>query len=216
PGRPVAQIVLPALVLPTVALLVATELFTPLYSPRYLTLCLPFVAIAMAAAVAALTNRLLIALAMAVIVALAVPSFVEQREPDAKQGATWSEVADLIAAEPAPSDKTAIIYGRIRYHVTATSRVIAYSYPEAFRGTIDVTLDTPAAETDGLWETRNPLAESLGRLDDAEVAYLVTSIKRDWRPGTTETLATIGWGVTGSWTIGDVNVLRFEPGAAAD
>ncbi|MET1053634.1 MAG: glycosyltransferase family 39 protein, partial [Mycetocola sp.] len=44
PGRPVAQIVLPALVLPTVALLVATELFTPLYSPRYLTLCLPFVA----------------------------------------------------------------------------------------------------------------------------------------------------------------------------
>ncbi len=212
-GASLGRVMLPALVLPTVALLVATAVYTPLYSPRYLTMCLPFVAIVMAAGVAALRKRILVTVAMAVIIALAVPSFIEQKQGDAKQNSTWREVAELIASEPAADDRTAIIYGRVRYHVTATSRVIAYSYPDAFTGTIDVTLDTPAAETGRLWETRNPLAESLDRLDDADVAYLVTSIKRDWRPGTTRTLATVGWQVTGSWTLGDVNVLRYEPGS---
>ena len=137
---------------------------------------------------------------------------MEQRQPDAKQASTWKEVAALISeqrAEDGPGT-TAIIYGPVRYHATATSRVIAYTYPDAFEGSVDVTIDTPAAETGQLWETRNRLDESLDRLAGSDVAYLITSVKRDRRESTTQTLAGVGWSPTDEWNLSDTNVLRFE------
>jgi len=211
-GFSAAAVLLPALVVPTAALLVATELYSPLYTPRYLTMCLPFVALIIGAAIAAVPSRPLAALTLASLVLLAVPSIVEQRQPDAKQASTWNEVAALIEeqrAEDGPGT-TAIIYGPVRYHATATSRVIAYTYPDAFEGTVDVTIDTPAATTGQLWETRNRLDESLDRLAGSDVAYLVTSVKRDRRESTTQTLATVGWSPTDEWNLSDTNVVRFE------
>lgn len=211
-GFSAAAVLLPALVVPTAALLLATELYSPLYTPRYLTMCLPFVALVIGAAIAAVPTRPLAALTLASVLLLAIPSIVEQRQPDAKQESTWKEVAALVEeqrAEDGPGT-TAIIYGPVRYHPTATSRVIAYTYPDAFEGTVDVTIDTPAGETGELWETRNRLDESLDRLAGSDVAYLVTSVKRDRRESTTETLATIGWSPTDEWNLGDTNVLRFE------
>ena len=212
-GFSLAAVIIPALVIPTVILLVATELYTPLFSPRYLTMGVPFVAIAIAAGVAAMPTRPLVVVTIAGLVALAIPPFIEQRLPDAKQQSTWKQVAELIASERAASDAdtTAIIYGWVRYHPSTTSRVIAYSYPEAFEGTVDVTLETPAAQTGGLWAEAHPIEESLERLDGADVAYLITSIKRDLRPETTAALASIGWELTESWNLTDVNVLRYEP-----
>ena len=53
-----AAVILPALVLPTVMLLIATAVYTPLYTPRYLSMCLPFVAIAIGAGISAMpTDR---------------------------------------------------------------------------------------------------------------------------------------------------------------
>lgn len=211
-GFSLAAIVLPGIVVPTVALLIATELYSPLYSPRYLSMCLPFVAVAIGVAIDSLPTRPIRLLTLAALVVLAIPTLVEERMPGAKQESTWEQTADLIAMQRAedPPGPTAIIYGPVRYHATATSRVIAYSYPEAFEGTVDVTITTPAAETERLWETRGKLAESLDRLDDADVAYLITSIKRDRRPSTTETLAGIGWSLTDEWNLVDTNVLRYE------
>lgn len=213
-GFSAAAVLLPALVVPTAALLIATELYSPLYTPRYLTMCLPFVALVIGAAIAAVPTRPLAALTLASVILLAIPSIVEQRQPDAKQGSTWKEVAALIEEQRARDGEgtTAIIYGPVRYHPSATSRVIAYSYPEAFDGTVDVTIDTPAGETGRLWETRGRLDESLDRLAGSDVAYLITSVKRDRRASTTETLATIGWAPTNEWNLGDTNVLRFERG----
>jgi hypothetical protein len=48
-------------------------------------------------------------------------------------------------------------------------------------------------------------------LEEADVAFLITSIKRDLRPITTAALASIGWEVTEEWNLVDVNVLRYEP-----
>ena len=211
-GFSAAAVLLPALVVPTAALLLATELYSPLYTPRYLTICLPFVALVIGAAIAAVPTRPLAALTIASLVLLAIPSIVEQRQPDAKQASTWKEVAALISeqrAEDGPGT-TAIIYGPVRYHATATSRVIAYTYPDAFEGSVDVTIDTPAAETGQLWETRNRLDESLDRLAGSDVAYLITSVKRDRRESTTQTLAGVGWSPTDEWNLSDTNVLRFE------
>lgn len=213
-GLPQMLVILPAIVVPTAVLLVATAVYTPLYTPRYVTMCLPFAAIAIGAGIAALRGRVVIGAVIASVVILAIPPIIEQRAVEAKQESSWKEVAAFIGTERAADvgETTAIIYGAVKHHPTATSRVIAYSYPDSFVGTIDVTLDTPAARTAQLWETRHPLDEVLDRLSGADVAYLITSTTRDERPVTTEALAGIGWHVVEERHFTDVNVLRYERG----
>ncbi|CAN5285552.1 glycosyltransferase family 39 protein [soil metagenome] len=205
--------VLTALVLPTLALVVISVVHTPLYQPRYLTMCTPFVAVAIAAGIVALRSRIAAASVLALIVVLAIPQIVSQRLPESKENASWSQIADLVAHERAldgPGVTTAFIYGNVQRHPGATSRVIAYSYPAAFENSIDVTLATPAAETGQLWETRTPIAQSTGRLFDADVAYLITSNARDLRGETIAALAPLGWGVVDQWDFTSAHVLKFE------
>ena len=214
-GLSPASVLLPALVLPTVLLLVLSAAVTPVYTPRYLTMCTPFVALVMAVAIERMRPLPLVPVALLAIAALAVPQIVAQRQPEAKEHASWSAVADLISAERAgdgPEVTTAIVYGAVQRHPIATSRVMAYSYPDAFAGTVDVTLGTPAAETGELWETRIPLSEGLPRLAGADVVYLITSVARDQRPATTDTLRTAGWHVADEWHLTAVNVVRYERG----
>jgi mannosyltransferase len=216
------SIVLPALVLPTVLLIGVSIVHSPLYSPRYLAMCAPFVAIAMAAAVDRLRGpRALriggLAATFVVIAALAVPHIVlAQRVPDAKQDSTWSSVAALISRERTADTGrvgltgTAIIYGPVRYHPTATTRVISIAYPAAFVGTTDVTLAIPGAERGTLWETHHPLEQSLERLADSHTVYLITSVKQDRRPSTTALLSSLGWSKTRQWHFTDVTVVRYD------
>ncbi|GAB2468347.1 mannosyltransferase [Conyzicola lurida] len=212
-GLSAASVLLPALLLPTALLLVTSATITPIYTPRYLTMCLPFVALVIAAAIARIPSRPLVLVALLVLLALAAPQIALQREPEAKEKTSWAAVADLIAEQRAldgPGAETAIVYGGVQRHPIASARVIAYSYPDAFVGTTDVTLGTPAAETGQLWETRIPLEEGLTRLTTADVVYLITSVSRDVRPETTATLATVGWHLVDSWNLSEVNVLRYE------
>lgn len=210
-GLSLARLVVPAAVLPTVALLLVTAAAVPLYTPRYLTMCLPFVALLIGAAIDALPSRPLVVAAMAALIALAVPQAIEQRSPQAKERTDWSAVAALIAEQraDAPDASTAIIYDRVARHPRATSRVIAYSYPDAFAGTVDVTLDVSAAESGRLWETTIPLADGLGRLGNADSVYLLTSVYDDATLGTAATLAPLGWRIAEQWTISEVEVVRF-------
>ncbi|MBC7518672.1 MAG: hypothetical protein H7248_07300 [Microbacteriaceae bacterium] len=211
-NRGSAAILLPGLLFPTLALLLATATVTPLYTPRYLVMSLPFVAAVMATGILALANRRVTILLLAALVALAIPPILTQRMPAAKENTAWQRVAALIAtqraADPADS-RTAIIYGSIRYHPSASARVIAYSYPAAFTDTLDLTLRTPANETGRLWETSYPLKKSLHRLGTETVAYLVTSVTENQRPRTTRELATVGWRQTASWHIANVNIVRY-------
>jgi len=212
-GLSPASVLLPALIVPTVALLVVSATATPIYTPRYLTMCTPFVALVIAAAIDRMRQKPLVAGALLVLAALALPQIVAQRQPEAKENASWSAVADLIASQRAldgPDTTTAVVYGGVQRHPIASARVMAYSYPDAFAGTIDVTLGTPAAETGELWETRIPLMDGLPRLATADVVYLITSKSRDARPATTDTLRAAGWHVATEWDLTSVRVLRYE------
>lgn len=212
-GLSPASVLLPALLLPTVALLVLSVLVTPVYTPRYLTMCVPFVALVMAAAIDRMRPTPLATAAVLVLALLAVPQITAQRQPEAKERASWAAVADLIAAERAldgPQTATAIIYGAVQRHPIATSRVMALAYPHAFVDTVDVTLGTPAAQTGQLWETRIPLSEGLPRLRGVDAVYLITSVARDQRPATTDTLAPAGWHVDDMWSLTAVNVVKYE------
>jgi mannosyltransferase len=213
PGLSLAALLIPAAVVPTVLLLLVTASGTPLYFARYLTMCLPFVALLIGAAIDALPRRPLVVIALAALVALAVPQIVEQRAPRAKEHTDWSAVAALIAAERAEDgadSTTAIVFDSVQRHPRATSRVIAYSYPDAFAGAIDVTLDVSAADSGRLWETTIPLSAGLGRLQDADAVYLLTSPGDDGTYATAATLAPLGWRITDRWMISEVEIIRFE------
>lgn len=211
-SRTVLAVVVPALLLPTIALLVISVVHQPIYQPRYLAMCTPFVALAIAAGIDAIRWRPAAVMAIALLAVLAVPQIVVQRQPEAKESSSWAQVADLIATERAadgPGSTTAIIYGELWGHAKATTRVIAYSYPEQFESTVDVTIRTPAADTAQLWETRAPIDESLDRLSGTDVAYLIASPSRDVRPATTAALASIGWRETEEWSFTNVRVVRY-------
>jgi len=212
PRPSLLAVALPWLVAPTVGVILVSAFSTPLYSPRYLTFCAPAVAILIGVGLEALRRRWLIAVALTVLVALAVPQYIAQRQPEAKQNSSWSEVSDLIAAQRAthPEETAGIIYGPVRRHAAATSRIIAYSYPDAFDGLVDLNLKTPAAQTGHLWETQYPLAEVKDRFDGVEAVWLVTSDKQDWRPGVTAKLRDLGYSLSREWSFTGVNVLRYE------
>jgi len=211
-GLSLGSIVVPLLVAPT-AILILVSFAMPLYTPRYVAMCLPFVAIAIGAALDRIRPPAAIAAALAILAVLAVPQIEQQRQPEAREVTDWSAVADWVSADRLSAGEgamTAIIYGNVYGHPTATARVVAYSYPDAFTGTIDVTLDTPAAESGQLWETTRPLQETLYRTTTAGVTYLITSTSRDQRPAVTETMREAGWNVAHVEQFPNLTVVRFE------
>jgi mannosyltransferase len=208
-----ATVVLPAAFAPTLLIVGATALGEHLYSPRYLTMCTPFVAIVMAVGLGSFRRRWVPALVGCALAVFALVHLVTaQRIVEAKSSSSWSEVASGLGAHRARLDDgapTAMIFGPVLGHPSATSRVIEYAYPAAFANTTDVTLVTPAAQTGTLWETHRSLAVSTARLSDADVAYLVTSVKQDRRPSTLQTLQSLGWHQDGEWHYTGVNVVRY-------
>lgn len=208
PGFSLGKLIVPLVLVPTV-LLVLVSFAMPLYTPRYLSMCLPFVAIAAAAALDRVLSSHRVAVALIALAALAIPQAVEQRQPEARDDAAWPQVSAYLEADRGDAE-VAIIYGAVYGHPTATSRVMAYAYPDGFADTIDVTLVTPAAESGRLWEVTAPLATRLDRLAGAEVVYLVTSTSRDLRSQTTSTLAGAGWQVVSTASFTNVNVVKYE------
>ncbi|WP_207453821.1 glycosyltransferase family 39 protein [Herbiconiux sp. SYSU D00978] len=210
PALPAAAVLLPALVVPTLGLLAMTEFYSPVYSPRYVTMCTPFVALVMAAAIERLLGRVALSIALAASLVLAVPEVIDQRDPHSKQNTAWDEISAFLARDIDDPVTTGIVYGNLKAHSKASTRVIAYSYPEGFEGTTDVTLETPAPETGQLWETRRTLTQSLDRLEGLETVYLVTSISRDRRAATTAALTDEGYELADERRFTDVRVLRYE------
>jgi len=203
-------ITVPWIVIPTLGLIAVSLLVSPLYSPRYLTFGAPAVALLMGVALGSLRRTWPQVLAVALLVALAAPQYVAQRMPEAKQNSSWSEVAALVASERAlhPADG-AVIYGPVRHHPAANSRLIALAYPEAFTGLVDVKLKTTGAEAGTLWATQYPLADVTDRIDGQDEVWLVTSDKQDWRPSITRKLAALGLHVDQEWNLTGTNVLRY-------
>ncbi|OII22107.1 hypothetical protein BIV04_09655 [Frigoribacterium sp. MCBA15_019] len=212
-ARGLAEVVLPWMIVPTVGLVGVSLVTEPLYSPRYLTFGTPAVAIMMAVAVAAIPWRRVIALVLLLALVLTAPTWERQRQPEAKDSAAWNQVADLVAGQRAlePAGTTeGVVFGPVRRHPKATSRIIENTYPAAFEGMSDFTLETPAAETGGLWEVQHPLEDVIDRTDDLDVVWLITSDKQDWRPRVTADLAAKGFHVADEWHLTRTNVLKYE------
>ena len=213
PTAGVLAVTLPWLLVPTLTLLALSFVLDPLWSPRYQTFSSPALALLAGVAVTAVPWRRGVAVLLVVAAALSAPSWWDQRQPTAKDVSAWDQVADIVAAERASEPagtREGIVWGPVRRHPAATSRIIEYTYPDAFRGMDDFTLETPADETGRLWEDQYPLEDVLDRTDDLDVVWLVTSDRQDWRPRVTELLASKGFTLDEEWQVPRTNVLRFE------
>jgi mannosyltransferase len=211
-ARLALAVALPWLVMPIGVLVAITELAHPVFSPRYVAFSAPAVALLIAAALTVPRRRWIPVLGLALCLGLTLPSYVEQRTVTAKQDSSWAQVARLLtterSAEPA-GQRDAVVYGPLRHHPDATMQIVAEAYPAAFRRLVDLTAGASAAERGTLWQGRIPLADAHARLHGAPVIWLVTSDRRDWRPGVTEQLARWGYRPAAQWHTAGVNVVRY-------
>lgn len=215
-------VLLPVVVVPT-ALIIAASVVSPLYSPRYLTFTtFAFAALidfgvdrALSVARRGAAQRLgrrmrvlpLTVAAVVVVVGVSAPSYVAQRTVEAKQQSSWSTVAALVESySPVARAETAVVYGRVAGHPTATARIIENSYPAAFRDLRDVTLSVPYTEADTLWGAQEPLAPSM--LQDVRATWLIASDRSDATP-TITTIGEAGLVLERRWHFSDVDVLYF-------
>jgi mannosyltransferase len=156
------------LVLPTVALLAGNAWVSPMYNVRYLSFSTPAVALLIAVGlmaagrlvstlIARRTTVLVAAIILAALAAAAVPGYLAQRGPYAKNGGSdWRQVADYIQTNASAGD--AVIFDP----TTKPSQrpELAYRlYPQQFAAVDAVAIQTPYFDRPHLWDVVAPLAE---------------------------------------------------------
>ena len=151
---------LPALGVPTLAVLAGGLVHPELHQSRYLGMVTPFVALGIAAGIAAIPWRSLGVVTVALIVGLGISQLALERSADAKKDTSWERVAAIVAQESArngPASREGVVFGELAPHTAATARVIKIAYPDAFKGLRDVTIDRSGAQIGELWSAYSPL-----------------------------------------------------------
>ncbi|MBC7590432.1 MAG: glycosyltransferase family 39 protein, partial [Salinibacterium sp.] len=166
----VALLALAWLIIPTAALLVGNTTVSPMYNVRYLTFSTPAAAILVAVGINAVARllhrsqtRTVAGTALVVIlVALCAPVYLAQRGPWAKDGGSdWRGVAGYMQSNAVPGD--AVVFDQST-KPSRDPRLAMRLYPDSFIGLRDVALVTPFTETNGLWDTVAPLADTTAAL----------------------------------------------------
>ena len=207
------ELLVPFVVVPILGLLAASVMLSPLYSPRYLGFTTLGLAAFAAVGIAALPARALSVAALVGVLALSVPPAVAQRLPESKQHSSWAEAASLLARERASEPagtREAVVFGALRRHPSATTRVLEYAYPDAFAGLEDPALLVPARESGQLWEERAPLEDVLGRFADDDTVWLFVSDEGAGAEEATRELGTVGLRPDGAWHLSYLDVVRFR------
>ncbi|WP_432511977.1 glycosyltransferase family 39 protein [Kineococcus sp. SYSU DK001] len=173
-ARRTALWTLPWLVLPTVVVAGYSLVAAPLHNPRYFAFCTPALALLLGSGLTALGRRPRVVVA-ALAVLLVAPVLTSQRQPDAKSGADWAQVAQYLCRNASPGQ--AVYFGARRAPVdgvvTLTTRAISVAYPRCFTGLDDVTLLASATEAGDLTGRSRPLGASLDRLAGHDTVWVV-------------------------------------------
>jgi mannosyltransferase len=211
-------VVLTWLVLPTAVLLIGNAWITPMYNVRYAGLSLPAVALAMAIGAerlgdlvrgrraGILTRIAVVALALA----LALPVFVVQRGPFAKDGgADLRQTAAAVEEVAQPGD--AVVFDQT-VKPSRRPRLALDLYPARFAGLDDIALLTPYEDRVGLWDRVAPLDQITGRLAEHRT---VVAVEEDGSASTDLLhLERVGFGVVSERHVHRTTVYRLERGAS--
>ncbi|MCV7342306.1 glycosyltransferase family 39 protein [Mycobacterium haemophilum DSM 44634] len=144
------------LVIPTALILLWSAAVHPIYTPRYLSFTAPALALVVGiciGCIAAVAAKPWIAAALISLFALtAVPNYLlAQRNPYAKYGMDYSQVADLISTAAAPGD--CLLVNDTVTFMPAPMRPLMAARPDAYRKLIDLTLWQRATDRNDVFDT---------------------------------------------------------------
>ncbi len=175
PGdRQLLTIAVAWLAIPTALIVLFSALAHPIYTPRYLAFTAPAMALILGVCTAAVTARPWAAAALVTLFAVAaVPNYVRaQRNPYAKYGMDYSQVADLITAKAAPGD--CLLVNDTVTFMPAPMRPLMAARPDAYRKLIDLTLWQRATDRRDVFDT-NLIPEVVARpLSQCRVVWIIT------------------------------------------
>lgn len=162
------------LAIPTALILIWSALLHPIYTPRYLSFTAPAMALILGVCIAALAVRPWLAAAIVTLFAVAAaPNYVRaQRNPYAKYGMDYSQVADLITAKAAPGD--CLLVNDTVTFMPAPMRPLLAARPDAYRKLADLTLWQRATDRRDVFDT-NLIPEVVAKpLSHCGVVWIIT------------------------------------------
>ncbi|MEB3984350.1 glycosyltransferase family 39 protein [Mycobacterium sp. 663a-19] len=174
PSRQLLSLAVAWLVIPTTLIVIWSAAVHPIYTPRYLSFTAPAMALALGVCVGALAVRPWVATGILVLFALAAaPNYVRaQRNPYAKYGMDYSQVADLITAKAAPGD--CLLVNDTVTFMPAPMRPLLAARPDAYRKLVDLTLWQRATDRNEVFDT-NLIPEVVGApLSHCAVVWIIT------------------------------------------
>jgi mannosyltransferase len=162
------------LVIPTAVIVSWSALVHPIYTPRYLCFTAPAMALALGVCIGALAVKPWAGAAVISILAIAAtPNYIfAQRNPYAKYGMDYSQVADLITAKAAPGD--CLLVNDTVTFMPAPMRPLMAARPDAYRKLIDLTLWQRATDRRDVFDT-NLIPEVVAKpLSHCRVVWIIT------------------------------------------
>jgi mannosyltransferase len=162
------------IVIPTALILIWSALVHPVYTPRYLCFTAPAMALVLGVCIGALAVARWVAVAIMSVFALAAgPNYLlAQRDPYAKYGMDYSQVADLIAAKAAPGD--CLLVNDTVTFMPAPMRPLLAARPDAYRKLVDLSLWQRATDRNDVFDTNLIPEASAGPLSDCRVVWIIT------------------------------------------
>lgn len=163
------------LVIPTALIVIWSAVAVhPIYTPRYLSFTAPAVALALGVCIGTLVINRWAATGIVVLFAVAAaPNYVRaQRNPYAKYGMDYSQVADLITTKAAPGD--CLLVNDTVTFMPAPMRPLLAARPDAYRKLIDLTLWQRATDRNEVFDT-NLIPEVVAApLSHCGVVWIIT------------------------------------------
>jgi len=162
------------LVVPTALIVIWSAIAHPIYTPRYLAFTAPAMALVLGVCIGALAVKPWAAPAIVILLAVAgTPNYVlAQRNPYAKYGMDYSQVADLITAKAASGD--CLLVNDTVTFMPAPMRPLLAARPDAYRKLIDLTLWQRATDRNDVFDT-NLIPEVVAQpLSHCGVVWIIT------------------------------------------
>jgi mannosyltransferase len=162
------------LVIPTALIVIWSAAVHPIYTPRYLSFTAPAMALVLGVCIGAVAVKPWVATALVGLFALAAtPNYLRaQRNPYAKYGMDYSQVANLITAKAAPGD--CLLVNDTVTFMPAPMRPLMAARPDAYRKLIDLTLWQRAADHNDVFDT-NLIPEVVAKpLSQCGVVWIIT------------------------------------------
>ena len=162
------------LVIPTALIVAWSAAVHPIYTPRYLCFTAPAMALVLGVCVGAVATKPWMAVAIVSLFAVtAAPNYIRaQRNPYAKYGMDYSQVADLISTKAAPGD--CLLVNDAVTFMPAPMRPLLAARPDAYRKLIDLTLWQRATDRHDVFDT-NLIPEVVANpLGHCAVVWIIT------------------------------------------